>query len=177
MYKEYSRALRTLFELRLKETFPEYSRYKGKSEWLSSGERAYRSEVHSGLYVWIILMPSDRDTQVFAIEVGWSYGAEFPSDLDCRPSIESIPEALHPSGHFIRLSSLWDKWSSHWEILPEHQIIVSRPKTDAIAEERVLPHVDDVIRRLQQHWQPFTEQLRASAATKTVESTGTSTDQ
>jgi hypothetical protein len=164
MRKEYGKALRQYFSKKMRETLPDFKEEKVKSVYLWPGQRAFGRTVAGSLTCWIVLSPSLKDYEEFTVLIGWSTLGRYP-ELSVIPSIQrpspDRAEFRQPE-YLTRLPQLWTHQDEWWVIeafkpvfTVEEMTARMAPIPAGVAEEKVIPRVEDAIRKVMEFGIPY----------------------
>lgn len=171
MRKEYGKALRDGFTREMKNRLPDFKPFKGKSDYLFPGERAFTRPADKGLHLWIVCTPDQRGHESFTVDVGWSTRDGFP-ELSMRPSCEPTParDEFRQDEAMTRLAYLTG--DPEWWVIEEIADPISlealmaqqRKLTAEEAGQRVDPLLKDVFEKIETVGLPYLrEKARAGS--------------
>jgi hypothetical protein len=119
MRKEYGKALRQTFALKMKQAFPEFDAVRLKSRYVMPGASVFLWVPYEPLHCWIILEPHHKREQ-FAVNIGWSSRARFPELMVMPTPVEpanfEVTAALDEC--VFRLRNVGES-NEHWFELPD----------------------------------------------------------
>ncbi|MBF0246396.1 MAG: hypothetical protein HQL31_14220 [Planctomycetes bacterium] len=183
MRKEYGKVLRQYFTKKMKERLPEFKAEKIKSVFIWPGQRAFCQVISDSLKYWIVLSPSPKDYDEFTVLIGWS-------TLGRYPELTVIPSFLLPSPdraefsqaeYLARLPQLWTEKDVWWivkafepALTVEQMTANMAPISVAVAEERVIPCVEDAIKKILDFGIPYLSEFVESRFRRNMHNTGLS---
>lgn len=176
MRQEYGKALRNRFDHEMKANLSTFQPFKTRSMYIFPGETLYYRVLKGSIHCFIILVPSQKDTDEFTIEIGWSNQGRFPECM--RPSLELPTPArteFQQSEYICRLSYLWTREDLWWQIgatakldllKPEDQIQALMARVQPVSPEEakaaVRGPVEDAISRITAYAIPYLNELASS---------------
>jgi hypothetical protein len=167
MRKEYSSALRKIFDYKINNKNFGFVKYKNKkkSDLIFGGELVYLIDL-TYLYCCLILVPHLK-AEKFTLELGWSEKNKFPA-VKTRPvgflSLDK-KELIH-SDFIFRIGDLIDKNDYWWTIedTPNTLDGIIKSMENKITKEeamaKVVPHVDNAIQIIDEYVIPFFSDLK-----------------
>jgi hypothetical protein len=161
--KEIARAVRQLFDDRMRQKLPQFSLFKDKgNRQVNPGTRVYRRIVSQDLYLFVMLQPTVKEPDDFIVVVAWSHDGVVPG---------VYPDLNGEAGDRFNLGKLWNarnsfhKWmltnppsqyggSSIEEVI--HSLSDEGEKDRIEAGLRQAPvRVDDAINRIVEYALPY----------------------